>query len=243
MPDADAAAKTAMVGLDGVTPALQARSQATFDALIHAGRRVMGAKDFEAVRIKEIARTAGASIGAFYGRFANKEVFFSAIQEITVADIETDMRALLTRPSTGLAGDSEFLFAVASFWVGFYRTHRGLYVASFKHSRTRPGAWTPFKRLGRNLVSLVIMQLAPRLQRLGKTKTERDVRIAFQFVNGLLVNAVINDPGPLSLDDAELELSVGRFLCAYFGVPAIAEGKKNRRKPTGGRNPKRKATS
>jgi AcrR family transcriptional regulator len=231
MPDASEAAAMNRVRLDGVTPAMQARSQATFDALIRAGRTVMGAKDFEAVRIKEIARTAGASIGAFYGRFANKEVFFSAIQEITVSDIEAGMRVLLAQPSMEQTGDSEFLFAIARFWVGFYRTHRGLYVASFKHSRTRPGAWTPFKRLGRNLVSLVIKHLVPRLRRPDQPRSEREVRIAFQFVNGLLVNAVVNDPGPLSLDDAEMERSVARFLCAYFGIPAPATTRKNRRKP------------
>lgn len=226
MPDADEAATIAGTRVDGVAPVLQARSQATFSALIQAGRQVMGAKDFEAVRIKEIARTAGASIGAFYGRFANKEVFFSAIQEITVSDIEAGMRTLLARPAMEQADDSEFLSAIARFWVGFYCAHRGLYLASFKHSRTRPGAWTPFKRLGRNLASLVIVQLAPRLRRLGRPRSERDVRIAFQFVNGLMVNAVINDPGPLSLEDAEMERSVARFLSAYFGIQAPAATKK-----------------
>ena len=231
MPDANKAAATATVRLDGVTPAMQARSQATFNGLIQAGRQVMGARDFDAVRINEIVRTAGASIGAFYGRFANKEFFFSAIQEITVSEIDAGMRALLAQPSVKQATDCKFLFTIASFWVGFYRTHRGLYLASFKHSRTRPGAWTPFKRLGRNLVSLVIKQLAPRLQRLDRPRSEREIRVAFQFVNGLLVNAVVNDPGPLSLDDPEMERSVARFLCAYFDVPAPTAIKKPRPKP------------
>lgn len=231
MPDAYETAKIAGIQLAGVTPATQLRSQATFNALIRAGRQVMAAKDFEAVRVSEIARTAKASIGAFYGRFANKEVFFSAIQEITVSDIEAGMRTLLAQASVVQAGDSEFLFAITRFWVGFYRTHRGLYLASFKHSRTRHGAWTPFKRLGRNLVSLVIKQLVPRLQRLDRPRSEREIRVAFQFVNGLLVNAVVNDPGPLSLDDPEMERSVARFLRAYFDVQAPAATKKPRPKP------------
>lgn len=231
MPDPDEAARKARIQLEGVTPAIQVRSQATFDALIRAGRKVMDAKDIEAVRISEIVRTAGTSVGAFYGRFANKEVFFSAIQEITVSNIESDMRALLARSSVVQLGNSEFLFAIARFWVAFYRTHQGLYVASFKHSKTRPGAWTPFKRLGRNLVSLVIKQLAPRLQRLGKPRSEREVRIAFQFVNGLLVNAVVNDPGPLSINDAEMERTVARFLCAYFGVRPPAAKSERRPEP------------
>lgn len=239
MPDTDDTVTIATVRLDGVAPAMQARSQATFNALVHAGRRVMDTKDFEAVSIQEIARTAGSSIGAFYGRFANKEVFFAAIQEMTVSNIEAGMRALLAAPLVAQGGDSEFLFTIARFWIGFYRTHRGLYVASFKHSRTRPGAWTPFKRLGRDLVSLVTKQLVPRLQRLGKPRSEREIRIAFQFVNGLLVNAVVNDPGPLSLDDAEMERSVARFLCAYFGIQVPAATKKHRREPAGNRRSRR----
>jgi AcrR family transcriptional regulator len=217
VPSADQAA------INGVNPALQARSQATFNALIEAGRKVMEEKDFEEATINEIARTAGASVGAFYGRFANKEVFFTAIQEITVKSVESDMRAMLADPAVSTINDSGFIARLARFWVQIYRTHRGLYVASFKHSRTRPGAWTPFKRLGRNIVSLIQVELESRLQKLGKPRTEKDIRIAFQFVNGLLVNAVLNDPGPLTIRDAEMEQRVAEFLCAYFGITMSEE--------------------
>jgi AcrR family transcriptional regulator len=183
----------------------------------------MEEKDFEEVTIIEIARAAGASVGAFYGRFANKEVFFTTIQEITVAGVESDMQAMLAHPAVKTLNDSDFIAGLAHFWVQIYRTHRGLYVASFKHSRTRPGAWTPFKRLGRNIVSLVQQELEPRLQKLGKPRTERDIRIAFQFVNGLLVNAVLNDPGPLTIGDTEIDQRVAEFLRTYFGIPTAAE--------------------
>jgi AcrR family transcriptional regulator len=210
---------TTQSSITGVNPALQARSQATFNALIEAGRKVMDEKDFEEATINEIARTAGASVGAFYGRFANKEVFFTAIQEMAVAGVESDLRIMLADPVVETLNDYEFIVGLARFWVQIYRTHRGLYVASFKHSRTRPGAWTPFKRLGRNIVTLVLKELEPRLQKLGKPRTERDIRIAFQFVNGLLVNAVLNDPGPLTIRDTEMERHVAEFLCGYFGIP------------------------
>jgi AcrR family transcriptional regulator len=206
--------------LRGVNPALQARSQATFNALIKAGRAVMDAKDFEEVTINEIARTAGASVGAFYGRFANKDVFFSAIQELSVAGVADDMRAMLSDKAMKEASDAEFIVVLSRFWVDIYRRHRGLYVATFKHSRTRPGAWTPFKRLGHEIVSLVQKELQARLKALGLPRTERDIRIAFQFVNGLLVNAVLNDPGPLTIRDAEMEQQVAGFLAGYFGIPA-----------------------
>lgn len=218
--------------LRGVNPALQARSLATFNALIEAGRAVMDAKDFEEVTINEIARTAGASVGAFYGRFANKDVFFSAIQELSVAGVVADIRAMLADKAMIEASDAEFIATLARSWVDIYRRHRGLYVATFKHSRTRPGAWTPFKRLGHDIVSLVLNELQARLKALGLPRTERDIRIAFQFVNGLLVNAVLNDPGPLTIRDAEMEQQVASFLAGYFGIPAEQKKRVTRKRKT-----------
>jgi len=216
--------------LAGVTPARQARSEATFLALIKAGRKALDAKTFDQMTIGQIARAAKASVGAFYGRFADKEAFFTAIQEITVADIEAELAAQLAQPRVAAASDAQFLAAIARFTVAVFRRHRGLYVASFKHSSTRPGAWSPIRHLGYNASGLFAARLTPRLQRLGKPASERDIRIGFQFMNGLLVNAVLNDPGPLSLDDRDMETTIARFLCSYFGVDGGGKTRRGRPK-------------
>jgi len=221
--------------LPGVTPARQARSEATFHALIKAGRKALDAKTFDQMTIEQIARAAKASVGAFYGRFADKEAFFSAVQEITVSDIEAELEAQLARPEVESASDARYLAAIARFTVEVFRTHRGLYVASFKHSSTRPGAWSPIRRLGSKASGLFAAGLAPRLRRLGKPANERDIRIGLQFMNGLLVNAVLNDPGPLSLDDRDMETYIARFLCSYFGIDD--GGKPRRARPHGRRAP------
>ena len=212
------AAAATLGRLRGVTHAQQPRSEATFHALIAAGRKALDEKFFDEMAIGNIARDAGASVGAFYGRFANKEVFFSAIQEITVADIEAQLEVQLARPGVEASSDAKFLAAVAKFTVDVFRKHRGLYIASFKHSSTRPGAWSPIRQLGYKASGLIAAKLAPRLKRLGKPATEREIRIGLQFMNGLLVNAVLNDPGPLSLDDRRMPAYIGRFLCSFFGI-------------------------
>jgi len=222
----------AMPQLAGVAPVRQPRSEATFRALIQAGRKALDEKFFDEVTIEEIARAAGASVGAFYGRFANKEAFFSAIQEITVADIEAQLNAQLARPEVEAASDAQFLAAVAKFTVGVFRGHRGLYIASFKHSSARPGAWSPIRRLGYKASGLFAAKLAPRLRKLGKPASEREIRIGLQFMNGLLVNAVLNDPGPLSLDDKNMEAYITRLLCSYFGIEG---GRRPRRAKSGSR--------
>lgn len=214
--------------LAGVTPTRQARSEATFLALIRAGRKALDAKTFDEMTVEQIARAAKASVGAFYGRFADKEAFFAAIQEITVADIEAELEARLVEFEVEHASDAEFLAAIARFTVAVFRRHRGLYIASFKHSSARPGAWSPIRRLGHKASGLFAAGLAPRLRRRGRPASEREIRIGLQFMNGLLVNAVLNDPGPLSLDDRDMEAHVTRFLCAYFGVRGSAKARRAR---------------
>lgn len=211
--------------LRGVTPFQQARSGATFQALIAAGRKALEDKCFDEMTIGDIARVAGVSVGAFYGRFANKEAFFSAIQEITVSDIEAALGASLARPALQKAGAAEFLAAVASFSVGVFRRYRGFYLASSQHSSARPGAWSPIRRLGQNVSGLVAEKFAPLLRAAGRPASERGIRIGMQFMNGFLVNAVLNNPGPLSLDDKEVEPYVIRMLCSYFGLGAAAKGR------------------
>lgn len=227
-------ATTTMGRLRGVTPTQQVRSEATFQALIQAGRQALKEKFFDEMTIEKIASAAHTSVGAFYGRFENKEMFFSAIQEITVSDIEAQLRACLADPVVEATDIDAFFAAIAKFTVGVFREHRGLYVASFKHSSTRPGAWSPIRRLGYNAAGLVARKLAPRLEKLGKPVAEREIRVALQFVHGLLVNAVLNDPGPLSLDDEETEAYIARFLYSFFfGIEA--RGNSRRARPPKGR--------
>lgn len=202
----------------GVTPHQQARSEATFQALIAAGREALEDKTFDQVAIGDIARAAGVSVGAFYGRFDNKDAFFLAIQEITVTEIEEDLRRCLAQPALRQAGDAGFLAAVARFSIGVFRKHRGFYSASSKHSTMPPDRWSPIRRLGSNVSGRVAAALAPRLARRGKPASEREIRIGMQFMNGLLVNAVLNDPGPLRLDSRDLEKYLVRHLCSFFGI-------------------------
>lgn len=202
--------------LAGVTPARQARSGATFRALLKAGRDALEAGSLDAMTISDIARAANTSVGAFYGRFETKEAFFSAIQQTTIAEIWTGMQAMLEALDARDATAAEILESIAGFWVGFFRANRGLYVAAFKHASAQPGAWTPFKRLGWSGSALIVEKVLPRIP--GGQVDDLQVRLAMQFVNGLLVNATINDPGPVTLHDPNMEEHVARFLCSFLGI-------------------------
>lgn len=229
-PDPGAEAPPASARLRGVTPSRQARSEATFKALIAAGRKALEDKAFDQMTVGDIARAGGVSVGAFYGRFENKEAFFLAIQDITVSEIEEDLRRCLS--ALREASDVEFLAALARFSIGVFRKHRGFYFASSKHSSMPPDLWSPIRRLGFNVSGCVAGELMARLARLGKPATEREIRIGMQFMNGILVNAVLNDPGPLRLDDGDLEKYLVRHLCSFFGIDPVQKAPLKRRKKT-----------
>lgn len=201
-----------------VRPVQQARSRAKLISLLKAGRLALERGTLEEMKINEVAREAGTSVGAFYGRFENKEGFFLAIQELVIAEIDTNMVALFERLNNEGASLERFLTELASFWVSIYRSNPGLYRAAFKHSSTMPDVWTPFKRLGYRGSARIAENVLRRTVALGIECDEHQVRTAMQFVNGLLVNCIINDPGPVRLDSPEMEAHVARFLCTFLGV-------------------------
>lgn len=204
-----------------VKPVQQARSRAKLISLLKAGRAALERGTLEEMKINEVAREAGTSVGAFYGRFENKEGFFLAIQEMVIVEMETNMVALFDRLNEEDASLQRFLTELSSYWVSMYRSNRGLYRAAFKHSSTLPDVWTPFKRLGYRGSARIAENVLARSAKLGIDCDEHRVRAAMQFVNGLLVNSIINDPGPVRLDSPEMEAHVARFLCTFLGVEPV----------------------
>lgn len=218
MADGDAKA-SAQFAVRGVMPARQARSEATFQALVDAGRRVIETKTFDQMTIGDVAQAAGASVGSFYARFEDKETFFAFIQQTAMAEVESRLQECLDGWVADI-NDDALLRSLSSFWVDIYRTNRGLYRASFKHSSTRPDAWEPFKRTGRKAATMIYQKLKPSFDRSGRKLNEQDLRVALQFANGMLINAVINDPGPISIDDPQMREYVARLLSSFLGLSA-----------------------
>ena len=220
----------ALVEWKGVAPIRQARSGATYQSLIDTGRAALENQSFGSTTIAGLARTAGTSVGAFYGRFENKDAYFAAIQETVVSEVADDVRNRLEKLDAAGGSAVEFLGLLAEMLASIFRDNKGLYRSAFKHSMATPDVWTPFKRLGWAIASMSAAKIIPRLAAIGRPTTERELRIAIQFMNGLLVNATINDPGPVHLEDAELVASLKRMLFAFLGVEAIPPSRAARSK-------------
>ena len=88
---------------------------------------------------------------------------------------------------------------------GWMRNHQGVLRAALQHHDTGPDRWTGFKGLARTAVTPArpLPCCAPwaRIRRAAKTRT---IAFGFQVIFGTLVNAILNDPGPLSIHDDEM---------------------------------------
>ncbi len=60
-------------------PPLQTRSQQTLDRILDAAAALLEEKSFEAMTIQDIVERAGCSVGAFYGRFKDKDALLHAL--------------------------------------------------------------------------------------------------------------------------------------------------------------------
>ncbi len=202
----------------GVLRVVQPRAEATRDALLDAGRRLLNERDFDAMSIADLAAANALSVGSFYGRFRDKEAYFALLQEMVTSEwTEATLRDFDVRRLAGWSA-GRIVRLVTTQVVNVYRNDRGFISAALRHASTHPGAWTPLKRAGARFANVVTALLAPRLTHLPRMARAARVRFAMQLLYGMLINAVLNDPGPLNLDDPRLEKELARALSAYLGL-------------------------
>ena len=162
--------------------------------------------------IETLCAKVGATVGAFYSRFESKEAYFNALMALAARDGE---RRLSELPADAALNDADlatrcrFLVGGVIAWI---RAHEGVLRAALQHDDTRPDKWTTFKQLARATTERATPLLLPAMGKGRRAAKTRTIAFGFQVVLGTLVNAILNDPGPLSLHDKEMEVRLGNCL-------------------------------
>lgn len=200
-------------------PVVQPRARATQDALLAAGRRLLRDRTLDELSVADIAAGGGMSVGSFYGRFADKDSYFAVLQERANAEWLEEGRAVLQRRRRAPPGAERLLREICAAYIGIFRRERGFVLAALRHASTHPGSWTPFRSAGQAFVADVSGVLEPLLEHLPPAQRAPRLRFAMQLMFATGINAVLNDPGPIRLEDPRLELELAHALCAYLEVP------------------------
>jgi AcrR family transcriptional regulator len=200
--------------LPGVTPSRQKRSRETTAALLAAGADMLRTRSLAELSIEALCAKVGATVGAFYSRFESKEAYFNALIELAARDGERGLsRVMASEPATSPAGLSRLLVRGIIVWI---RNHEGVLRAALQHDDTRPNRWTTFKGLARATTGHATPPLLRSMGKGHEAAKTRAIAFGLQVVLGTLVNAILNDPGPLSLHDDEMEVRLSSCLLSLL---------------------------
>jgi AcrR family transcriptional regulator len=198
--------------LPGVAPSRQKRSRETTLALLRTGAEMLRTRSLAELSIEALCTEVGATVGAFYSRFESKDAYFHVLIELAARD---GGRALARVPPIGKLKDADLARlcgAIAQGVTGWMRDNEGVLRAALQHRDTRPDKWTPFKRLGRGATARATPLLLAAMGGGNKAAKTQAIAFGFQVMFGTLVNAILNDPGPVSIRDPQMEERLGACL-------------------------------
>lgn len=215
-------------------PPRQQRGRERQRALIKAGLSLTAERNWADVTIADIAAAIGCSIGTFYTRFHTKDAYFDALLERVVDSMLRHTEDFHAAPERASEAVESFVTQWVHLAVHSFRVHRGLYAAAMLDQRRMSDearAASPLTRLRERSRELLLAAMARRPGWRSQAARARLVA-AHQMLQGVLINAVLTDPGPLFLDDPALEAELVRMLCAYLelGVAKPAAALRSPRK-------------
>lgn len=189
--------------LPGVAPSRQKRSRETTLALLRAGADMLRTRSLGELSIEALCAEVDVTVGAFYSRFESKEAYFNALIALAARDGEQRLGEI-RRPSPDADLD-KLCGIVVDGVIAWMRDHEGVLRAALQHGDTRPDKWTPFKSLAKTTTERATPFLLPAMGKGRAAAKTRAIAFGLQVVLGTLVNAILNDPGPLSLRSKEME--------------------------------------
>ena len=214
----------------GVTPSRQQRSRETTAALLQAGAEMLRTHSLAELSIDALCRQVGATVGAFYSRFESKDAYFNALMALAARDGESRLSRMKKDRRLTEADLAELSRLLVRGTIGWIRNHEGVLRAALQHDDTKPDRWSTFKELARanvaNATPILLRVMGPGR----KAAKTRAIAFGFQVVLGTLVNAILNNPGPLSIHDGELEERLANCLLLLLQAEMARESGSRKRK-------------
>jgi len=104
----------------------QTRSRETMSKMLNAAAQILETKTFEELTIAEVVQQTGTSVGAFYGRFKDKDALLQALDERFFQELEEAITALLTPSNWAGKSISYIIEGVTRLMVQTYSKDKGV---------------------------------------------------------------------------------------------------------------------
>jgi AcrR family transcriptional regulator len=195
------------IAIDLVLPQpQQSRSLRTQQSFVDAGWDILRNQSWESTSITAIAKKAGRSVGVFYQRFGSKDDFLTVLLNRW---LEMSYASLESWPE-GMTAEAQIDWFLRN---GFERVkaNRYLWRAALQRAMDDPTTWEPFRAMGEWRRSALADQLGALRGRPFDADERRRLDLAVQVFNSVINNALLNDPGPLRVDQVD-------FLPVLLGI-------------------------
>jgi AcrR family transcriptional regulator len=203
------------VTLSSPLPAKQNRSRKTRDALLAAGWKLLAKTSWDSLSVNDIVAEADSSVGSFYSRFADKDSYFDSLALQWLERRRAESQLLYARLSSADDYVDALIMDVYRSVVG----SRHFWHAAIIRGVKVPEFWAPFRESGLRRIKECIRLRSDELGRELSAQEIRDIRFAFQMVNGVINNGILNRPGPIMLETREFEVALLRSFRAVAGLP------------------------
>ncbi len=185
----------------------QDRSKKTYDALIKTCFRLLKKQEYDSITVADLAKSAGYSVGAFYARFRSKDEFFDAMINYHFKD-----RAKTLEYIFSTFHNDNLIDKLIEDIVHYFSTNQKFWRAALVRSMRDPDFWVPIRESGHEVAGRVLKKLSEQIGRLLTELEETNVRFAFQITFGTINNSIINQPGPIFMNQ---ELFVEKLTRAF----------------------------
>lgn len=212
----------------GVTPSRQKRSRETTAALLHAGAEMLRKRSLDELSIEGLCSEVDATVGAFYSRFESKEVYFNTLLELAARDGKAMLAYMAQNEQLEVASLDRLCSIFVNRIIGFMQRHEGVLRAALKRNEPRAARWNAFQGLARVTIDQATPHLLRAMGRDRRVSKQKTIAFAFQVIFGTLVNAVLNDPGPVSIGDREMANRLQKCLVMMLEAEISSKQSKDR---------------
>ncbi|HEY4203852.1 MAG TPA: TetR/AcrR family transcriptional regulator [Xanthobacteraceae bacterium] len=206
----------------GVTPSRQKRSRETTAALLKAGAEMLRDRTLDELSIEDLCAAVDATVGSFYGRFESKEVYFNVLLGLAARDGQAMLTGMADNDRLGNAALDAMCRVLVGQIIAWMRRHEGVLRAALQRSDRGPERWSSFKDLAAATSAAATPLFLGAMGKGRRAAKARTIGFGLQTVFGTLVNAILNDPGPLSMRDPEMTSRLS--YCLFLQLQAEIEG-------------------
>ena len=104
----------------------QLRSQQTMNKMLEAAEQILETKSWQTLTIQEVVKVAGTSVGAFYGRFKDKDGLLHALDERYFDTLIGMIESTVGQPQWASMNLPETIYQLAAMIVDIHQKKQGV---------------------------------------------------------------------------------------------------------------------